>query len=67
MLSAKSLHFFWILTSNFLYGLIILFTSICSNLGPFYNILLYFVNLFCLLEFSRIIQNWTAGAWNNET
>jgi hypothetical protein len=37
------------------------------NVGPFCNIYLYFVNYFRSLEFSGIIQIWTADAWNNET
>ena len=40
----------------FFCGQYILFEISCSNLGPFYDILLYFIQLFYFLAFSRIVQ-----------
>jgi len=54
--SRQRFFFFGFLVPIFSCGLNILFQVQCTNLGPFDDILLYFIQLFYFLAFSRIVQ-----------
>ena len=56
--------FFWFCPPNFLYCCITIPVALCWSFVYFWVILLYFINLFQLNEFSVIFWIWTASASN---